>query len=413
MATMHYREIPGRSFLYWAGLAVCALLTVAGVGAGLYMRAEGHHVTGMNQQIVWGIEHVFAVFLIVAASGALNVASIASVFGRTIYKPLSRLSGLLAIALLIGGLWDLVLDLGRPGHVLDAIIYGNFRSIFAWNMYLYAGFLLITGFYLWFMMERRLNRYSHAMGVTAFLWRLTLTTGTGSIFGFLVSRSAYDTALLAPMFIIMSFAYGLATFLLILIGGFRALARPVGERIRGRLKILLTVFVAAVLYFAVVYNLTNLYMPGQRAFEGFVLLHGGVYTMLFWVGQILIGGVFPLVLLLGKKGASARTLVMASVAVLIGGLAQVYIIIVGAQAYPQQLFPGMIVHSSFYDGVVNPYIPGWPETTLAVSGVGLVGLIVLLAVRVLPFLPLSLADEVTDVHGHDQTVTAAGAAATP
>jgi Polysulphide reductase, NrfD. len=37
--------------------------------------------------------HVFALFLIVAASGALNVASIASVFQKKLYKPLSRLSG--------------------------------------------------------------------------------------------------------------------------------------------------------------------------------------------------------------------------------------------------------------------------------------------------------------------------------
>ena len=36
----------------------------------------------MNNQIVWGLPHVFAIFLIVAASGVLNVASIGSVFGK-------------------------------------------------------------------------------------------------------------------------------------------------------------------------------------------------------------------------------------------------------------------------------------------------------------------------------------------
>jgi Ni/Fe-hydrogenase subunit HybB-like protein len=46
----------------------------------------------------------------------------------------------------------------------------------------------------------------------AFLWRLALTTATGSIFGFLVARVGYNSALMAPMFIIMSFAYGLAVF---------------------------------------------------------------------------------------------------------------------------------------------------------------------------------------------------------
>ena len=46
------------------------------------MEHHGHVVTGMNNQVVWGLPHVFAIFLIVAASGVLNVASIGSVFGR-------------------------------------------------------------------------------------------------------------------------------------------------------------------------------------------------------------------------------------------------------------------------------------------------------------------------------------------
>jgi Ni/Fe-hydrogenase subunit HybB-like protein len=52
------------------------------LGAALYMEHSGHVVTGMNNQIVWGLPHVFAIFLIVAASGVLNVASIGSVFGK-------------------------------------------------------------------------------------------------------------------------------------------------------------------------------------------------------------------------------------------------------------------------------------------------------------------------------------------
>ena len=78
-------------------LALLGVVVAGGLGAAWYMEHEGHYVTGMSNQIVWGTPHVFAVFLILAASGALNVASLASVFGRELYKPLARLSGLLAI----------------------------------------------------------------------------------------------------------------------------------------------------------------------------------------------------------------------------------------------------------------------------------------------------------------------------
>jgi molybdopterin-containing oxidoreductase family membrane subunit len=187
MATthIHYREVEGESPGYWALLGLFGLVVAAGLGAALYMEHNGHWVTGMSNQIVWGTPHVFAVFLIVAASGALNVASIASVFGRAMYKPLSRFSGLLAIALLVGGLIVLVLDLGRPDRLTVAMTSYNFKSIFAWNIFLYIGFMLVVAVYLWMMMERRMQAYSKPAGVAAFLWRLILTTGTGSIFGFL------------------------------------------------------------------------------------------------------------------------------------------------------------------------------------------------------------------------------------
>ncbi|VAX01162.1 Sulfite reduction-associated complex DsrMKJOP protein DsrP (= HmeB), partial [hydrothermal vent metagenome] len=68
-----FREISGNSSGYWALLGFLGLLIAAGLGAAWYMEHNGHWVTGMNNQIVWGMPHVFAVFLIVAASGALNV----------------------------------------------------------------------------------------------------------------------------------------------------------------------------------------------------------------------------------------------------------------------------------------------------------------------------------------------------
>ena len=137
MKAMRYQSIDSDSKAFWIFVAGLALVLLAGLGAASYMEHEGHWVTGMTNSIVWGIPHVFAIFLIVAASGALNVASVSSVFGKTAYKPLARLSGLLAVALLVGGLMVLVLDLGRPDRLIEAMTYYNFKSIFAWNIFLY------------------------------------------------------------------------------------------------------------------------------------------------------------------------------------------------------------------------------------------------------------------------------------
>jgi len=347
----------------------------------------------MTNQVVWGLPHVVAVFLIVAASGALNVASIASVFGRAFYKPLAPLAGLVAIALLAGGLAVLMLDLGRADRMAVALTHFNFKSIFALNVFLYTGFFAIVALYLWTMMERPMNRYAGAAGWVAFVWRLVLTTGTGSIFGFLVARQAYDSALLAPMFVAMSFSYGLAVYLLVLVAAYAWSGRPLDDAVLERLARLLAVFVVAVLYFVAVFHLTNLYFARQAGFERFILVDGGAYPVAFWIGQILLGSAVPLVLLARPRAGAVRgTVTLAAALVVLGGLAQMYVTIIGGQAYPLELFPGMAETSSFFDGRIHPYVPSVPEALLGLGGIAIAGVMIVAALKLLRFLPERLPE---------------------
>jgi molybdopterin-containing oxidoreductase family membrane subunit len=397
-----YSEIEGHGTPFYVLATVLALFVLSGLVAALYMEHYGHIVTGMSNQIVWGMPHVFAIFLIVAASGALNVASIGTVFGKAVYKPLGRLSGLLAVALLIGGLAVLVLDLGRPDRLIVAMTHYNFKSIFAWNIFLYVGFIAVVVIYLWLQMERRMNRHVPAAGKVALIWRLVLTTGTGSIFGFLVAREAYDSAIMAPLFIAMSFSFGLAIYILVLLAACRGSGREIGDIVLQRLGRLLGIFVAVVLCFTAVQHLTSLYAAEHAGVERFILLDGGVYTFLFWAGQVLVGGILPMILLFRRPAPgsqnSGRGIALASVLVIMGGFTQVYVLVIGGQAWPLTLFPGLEISSSFSDGVVASYTPSLPEIGLGLGGVALAGLLVLFGVKLLRFLPATLANAAIDPH---------------
>ncbi len=379
-----------RTGQFFALLALGGLVVLGALFAFFTLEHHGHILTGMNNQIVWGLPHVFAVFLIVAASGALNVASIGSVFGKQVYKSRAPLSGMLALALLAGGLAVLVLDLGRPDRLVVAMTQYNFKSIFAWNMIFYNGFFAIVGLYLITLMDRKLKAWSKPVGYMAFFWRLSLTTATGSIFGFLVARAGYNSALMAPMFVIMSFAYGLAIFMVVQSSMYRWNGLRLDEGVRRRMKNLLAVFVGASLYFTIVFHLTNLYFAKQWEFERFILLDGGIYTKVFWVGQVVIGGIVPLILLFMPRSKDAQSMCFCFLApflVILGGVAQMYVTIVGGQAFPLVMFPGHEVQSSFYDGVVNAYHPGIYEWLLGLGGVGVTFTLTVVAVRVFKFMP--------------------------
>ena len=397
MKRIVYREWRIPAARYWGILGILAAVVGLGGLAALYLEHGGHWVTGMSNSVVWGVPHVFAVFLILAASGAINVASVGTVFNKGAYLPLGRLSGLLAVALLIGGLLILVLDLGRPDRLLVAMTHYNFRSIFAWNIYLYTGFIALVIAYLWSMADRMGAPFKHPVGVLAFVWRLLLTTATGSIFGFLVARQAFDTAFLAPMFVIMSFAYGLAIFLLVLIFSCAQDARPIGDLLLQRLKNLLGVFVAAVLYFTLVYYLTKLYGAKNYDLVGWLLLRGGIYSFTAWVGWVLLGTLAPLGIIWHPVlGRDRRWIVAACALVILGGFAALYVILIGSQVYPLQIFPGhTVIASGVADGVregLAQYYPSFPEILLGLGGVAVALIITAVGVRVLQFLPESLAD---------------------
>ena len=391
MSAIRYLQTEGRSFGFYALVAGLSALILVALGGAYYMEHNGHWVSGMSNRIVWGMPHVFALFLIVAASGALNVASISSVFNKKAYKPLSRLSGLVALALLVGGLTVVVLDLGRPDRLIIAMTSYNFKSIFAWNIILYNGFFVIVAVYLWMMFERRMNKFSHKVGLAAFTWRLILTTSTGSIFGFLVSRQAYDAVIMAPMFVIMSFAFGLAFFILVLMASYKWTDRILGNVVVSRLSNLLGVFVAAVMYFVAVYHLGNLYLAENAGVENFILFDGGIYTQLFWYGQIILGGLIPMALIYHPATKGNRSMLgLASVLIIIGGIIQLYVIIIGGQAYPMEMFPGKEILEGY--GGIAQYTPSLPETVLGVSGIAVAVIAITFAVKLLPFLPESLAD---------------------
>jgi molybdopterin-containing oxidoreductase family membrane subunit len=373
--------------LYYALLAAGGLVAMVGAYGVYMMEHHGHVITGMNNQIVWGVPHVFAIFLIVAASGVLNVASIGSVFGKTLYKARAPLASLLSIAMLAGGLTVLMLDLGRPDRVIVAATNMNLTSVFAWNVVLYSGMFSLVVLYLWTMMERRMNPYTVAAGFAVFAWRFILTTGTGLIFAFLTARQAYGSALLPPMFIVLSFAWGLAVFHLVQTVLYAWNDKQLDPLISQRKKNLLGIFVIASLYMVAMYHLTNLYFAQQKGFERFILLDGGVFPTLFWWAYVVLGNIIPLLLIYAPGLGKTRCVFAASALIVLGAFAFLYVFIIGGQAYPLAIFPGYQASSSFGDGQIAAYSPSVHEFMLGFGGLAIAFITTTVSVRVLNFMP--------------------------
>ena len=372
-------------------LGVSGLLLVLGVWAAWRIAHEGHVLTGISNSVPWGFSLTLATFLLVAASGALNVASVASVFGKQDYKPLASFSCLLALALLAGGLFSLMLDLGRPGQVFLALTRFNGTSVFSVNIVIYAVFFVVVGLYGLFTCFAPQGGGISMLGFAAFLWRLVMTTGSGCVFAVLVGRSAMHSALLPPLFIALSLSLGLAIYILSLYKAQFAAQRPFSavctDELAGRLRTLLAALVSITFYMVLALHLVGWNSPTLRDFERFALCTGDVFPALLWGGFGVLGTAIPLVLLLLPRLRACNCgLLAAAAGVTLGSLALMYVLVIAPQAYPAALFPGKIVTDAFY-GQPASYSATALEWLVGLCGLGLAGVIMLLGIRVLPVLP--------------------------
>ncbi|HIJ82623.1 MAG: Polysulfide reductase, NrfD [Magnetococcales bacterium] len=379
-----FSAINGRSWGYWRLVALCAFLFAVGMGAFLAIEIFGHGITGMNNQVVWGMPHVFAISLLVMASGALNLGSMSTVFASIQFKQFTRFSAFLAIVLLAGGLTVLLLDLGRPERLLLPMLYMNFRSMFTWNVFLYSGFFVLCLLYLWSMFEYK--QFTKVVGSAAFAWRVILTTGTGSIFGVVQARDVFHSAITGPMFVAVSLTSGTALSTIILVGTYRRTGRFMDERLVFGLRNALIFFTLLVGYLFVVEKFTKFYSPAFYNVE--VWLFTGPWAWLYWFGVWGCCVVFPLMILFsGRMGNTVGGVLAASSLTVLGAFAFVGHVLLAGQSFPFDMFPGYQLSSVFMDGQDAVYSPALVEFLLGFGGIALSALLFLLGIKFFRLLP--------------------------
>lgn len=213
----------GKLFYSWIAL----LLAVIAFAAHHYQDhlVEGLVVTNMNDQVSWGIGIAnFVYFVGVAAAAALLVTP-AYVYHRKDIKEVVLLGEILAFCAIVLCLLFIVTDLGRPDrlhHLMPPFGRLNLPySLLAWDVVVFNGYLAlnlhIPGYLLW---KRYLGQEPRPLAYLPFVfisigWAMSIHVVTAFLLSGLGSRHFWNTAILAPRFLISAGASGpaLLTFI--------------------------------------------------------------------------------------------------------------------------------------------------------------------------------------------------------
>ncbi|MFT7485374.1 MAG: Ni/Fe-hydrogenase subunit HybB-like protein [Candidatus Paceibacteria bacterium] len=279
----HYAQFVWRSFrLSLVGdwryhLWMLALTVVALVGLNAYAKqvVHGLAVTGMTDQVSWGLYIANFTFLVGMAAAAVMLVIPVYIYRNKELHDLVIFGELLAVAAVVMALLFVVVDMGRPDRMHHMFLRFNFpMSMLTWDVIVLNGYLLlnmhICGYLVYCAYQKR--RPSRAFYIPfvflAIFWAISIHTVTAFLYVGLGGRPFWNSAIIVPRFLASAFAAGPAFLILALEIIDRFTSYNVPEKALSTLKSIVTVAL-----------LVNMFMLGS---EIFTELYAGSAHSISW-----------------------------------------------------------------------------------------------------------------------------------
>ncbi len=165
-------ERPGKLTIVW--IIFLALLVCLGIFALVMQILKGHIITGMRDNVVWGIYIVnFIFFMGISYAGALISGGL-QLFRTSWRKPVIRMAEFITIiSLLIGPLY-ILLCIGRLDRLPYLVIYGRIQSPITWDVIAISTDIVGCIIYLYLSVLRDIARIRDFKGLKIPKWRKRL-----------------------------------------------------------------------------------------------------------------------------------------------------------------------------------------------------------------------------------------------
>lgn len=206
----------GRTFYGW--VLVLTVLSLIGLNAYCKQLVDGLGITGLSDQVSWGVYIANFTFLVGMAAAAVILVIPVYVYKEKSLRNVVVFGELLAIASIVMCLLFVVADLGRPDrfwHMLPFIGKLNFpASMLSWDVIVLTVYLLLNVYICGYQLYMRyLQRDESKLMYIPFVfisifWAISIHTITAFLYVGLGGRPFWNLAILGPRFIASAFVAG-------------------------------------------------------------------------------------------------------------------------------------------------------------------------------------------------------------
>ena len=211
---------------YYAWMGILTVLCLLGLNAYCKQFVHGLFVTGMSDQVSWGVYIANFTFLVGVAAAAVMMVIPVYIYDNEELHDLVIFGELLAVAAIIMCLLFVTVDLGRPDrfwHLIPGIGEFNFpASMLSWDVIVLNGYLLlnvhICGYLLYSRYQnRKPGKWFYIPFVfIAIVWAISIHTVTAFLYVGLGGRPFWNSAIVGPRFLASAFTAGPALIILAL-----------------------------------------------------------------------------------------------------------------------------------------------------------------------------------------------------
>jgi len=408
-------------------IGVLSLFVLGGLLAYVYQLIMGLGVTGLNDDVFFGIYMTNLVAIIGISYGGAVVSAILRLTNSPWRAPFTRLAeGMAVVSLIVGSLFALI-HLGHPERTWLFFVSPNPASPILWDVVAIGTYLIATllFFYLpliddmaiikdnlsnkigkwrtwlysklslnWRHTPRQLAHLNSATKIMAILIiPLAVTVHSVLAWAFSVTgREGWHSSIFGPYFVVAALFSGVAAVIIVVVAFRKAygLEKYIGLKHIRYLAYLMVVLGVTYLYFTFAELLTQGYVmtEGAVALIDFLLLQN--FAPLFW-GFVVLTGVIPILLVAMPKTRTVGWINLAAILVVAGMWVKRLLIVVPP------------LQQGFFYSETATYTGSWVEFTITLGAVAAIPLLLIIMFRIFPVLSIHEIEEEREHEAEERT----------
>ena len=390
----------------WLGFL--GTILAGGLVGGILVFWKGLSITNLTDLVPWGFWITIDLSSIALAAGAFSLCAAVHLFGLKRYEPIARTATFVGLIGYTMAMLALVLDIGRPDRFWKALVYWNPHSLL-WEVtiaiMLYTTVLVFETMPIFARFEwlrkhfpkltawmEHIHHYAPILAIIGLGLSSMHQSSLGAAYGIIKGRPFWFKPEMSVLFMFSAIVGGISLTLFASMLASRLTPKAkINDVLIERVSRFVGWLLIGYFYFRAWDALSMSYTYDAGRTEGLQLMTKGLLSFNFWFGEMLLGMIVPMILLLYTPTRTNRFWRMLAL----------FLVAAGVVAYRWDInISGLLVVMPYVPGqaiTYTSYRPSWVEivTGSAIVAYGLTAFS--LGVKYLRVVDHSLVDQAHEV----------------